>query len=229
QPDEHLAITCAVCHDPHGSENSAQLRLPIDVPSEEENLCMQCHHKRGIPDPTTFRGPHSPEGPLLLGTAGWWPPDMTFPGGRIVATHGSEANPRLCASCHVRSFEVLDDETEELVFQSTGHSFEATPCVDGNGVPTGGDCAEEERSFAGCVASGCHSSEESTISLKAIAESRIAGHAADLEDLLATIPEAEFDPDDGRYSAAEGSRFNLELARFNGSAVHNPFLVEALL
>src|SRR5690606_26958362 len=61
QPDEHLAITCAVCHDPHGSENSAQLRLPIDVPSEEENLCMQCHHKRGIPDPTTFRGPHSPE------------------------------------------------------------------------------------------------------------------------------------------------------------------------
>ena len=103
-PGNHLEITCAICHDPHGSSNSAQLRFPVDVANEEQNLCMKCHHKRGVPDPTTFRGPHSPEGPTLLGVAGWWPPGLTFPGGSIRATHGSEANPTLCASCHVSSF-----------------------------------------------------------------------------------------------------------------------------
>ena len=127
QPGEHLSITCAVCHDPHGSDFSGQLRFPIDEPSEERNLCMMCHNKRGTPDVTTFRGPHSPEGPTLLGVAGWWPPNMSFPGGRVVSTHGStEANPRLCAGCHVQSFEILDQETDQFVFTSTGHSFQVS-------------------------------------------------------------------------------------------------------
>jgi len=228
---EHLSITCAVCHDPHGSENSAQLRFPIDVPSEDENLCMMCHSKRGTPDPTTFRGPHSPEGPTLLGVAGWWPPGLTFPGGRIVGTHGSaEANPRLCASCHVQKFEVTDSETGEFVFKSTGHLFEATPCLDDQGRPTrADDCADEERSYVGCATSGCHSTPASARDLRAVTESRVERDAADLEALIPLIPESEFDETDDRFTVGEGARFNLELARAGGAAIHNPFLIEALL
>lgn len=230
-PGEHLAITCAVCHDPHGSDNPAQLRFAIDVPDEDQNLCMMCHNKRGTPDPTTFRGPHSPEGPTLLGVAGWWPPNMSFPGGRIVGTHGTpEANPGLCASCHVQSFEVTDSETDDLLFQSTGHSFEATPCVDGVGVPTGAaDCAPEERSFATCATAGCHGAPDVARGLQVNAENQIAADADDLEALIAQIPETEFDETDDRYTVGEGAQFNLELARSPGAAVHNPFLIEALL
>lgn len=230
QPDNHLAITCAVCHDPHGSENSAQLRFPIDVANEEQNLCMKCHHKRGVPDPTTFRGPHSPEGPTILGVAGWWPPGLQFPGGSIRATHGTEANPRLCAGCHVNSFEVTDAETGDFVFQATGHLFEATPCLDEMGVPiAGGTCEDIERTFETCAESGCHGTPEVARGLKFTAEQRIANLAGELEALVAQVPPGEFDPDDDRYTVGEGSQFNVDLARSGGAAVHNPFLIEALL
>ncbi len=39
---------------------------------------------------------------MLLGQAGWWPPGIEVDGD-IVATHGTERNPRLCATCHVNS------------------------------------------------------------------------------------------------------------------------------
>jgi predicted CXXCH cytochrome family protein len=229
QAGEHLPITCAVCHDPHGSDNDAQLRLPVDAPNEEENLCMQCHHKRGVPDPTTFRGPHSPEGPTLLGTAGWWPPSLEFPGGQIIAAHGSEANPKLCASCHLQKFTVTDAETGAFVFQSTGHLFEATPCIDSDGIPTSDPCADAEKTFQGCVASGCHANENGARNLKALAELRIDDLVQELEGLLAMVPVTEFDETDARYTVGEGSQFNLELAQSPGAEIHNPFLIEALL
>lgn len=229
-PGEHLAITCAVCHDPHGSDYTGQLRFPIDEPSVERNLCMMCHNQRGTPDPTTFRGPHAPEGPTLIGVAGWWPPNMTFPGGRVVSTHGvPEANPGLCAGCHVQSFEISDPDTGGLIFQSTGHSFDATPCVDANGIPTGEPCGIEERSFQTCATAGCHSTPDVARTLQIITDTRISGHASTLELLIAGIPASEFDPNDDRYTVGEGSQFNLELARSGGAAVHNPFLIEALL
>ena len=229
EPGEHMAITCAVCHDPHGSDNPAQLRFAIDVPNEDQNLCMMCHNKRGTPDPTTFRGPHAPEGPTLLGVAGWWPPNMSFPGGRLVGTHGTpEANPGLCASCHVQAFSVEDEDG--LTFESTGHSFEATPCVDAAGIPTGeADCAPEERKYDTCATAGCHGSADGARGLQINAENQIAADAADLEALIVQIPATEFDETDDRYTVGEGARFNLELSRSPGAAVHNPFLIEALL
>ncbi len=221
---EHLEITCAVCHDPHGSDNGGQLRQPIDVPDENVNLCMQCHHKRGVPDPTTFRGPHSPEGPTLLGTAGWWPPDLQQP---IVSTHGSpDENPRLCAGCHVNMYDVTDGETGEFVISATGHSFEATPCVDGAGVPVGGDCADDEKSYAACV--DCHS-EAVAEGLVGSAKASIVDDIATLDSLLALVDPAEFDPDDDRYTVGEGAQFNLDLAETNGAVIHNAFLIRALL
>jgi predicted CXXCH cytochrome family protein len=228
--DQHLAITCAVCHDPHGSDYSGQLRFPIDVPDEDQNLCMICHNRRGTPDPTRSSGPHAPEGPTVLGVAGWWPPNLTFPGGRMVGTHGSaDANPRLCASCHVQTFELTDPETGELVLQSTGHLFEATPCLDSNGTPIQGDCDDEDRSYASCGAAGCHTVPGSAQSLRQVTETRIARHVAELDALIDAIPSSEFNSGDDRYTVGEGSRFNLRLAQAGGAAVHNPFLIEALL
>lgn len=223
----HLPITCAVCHDPHGSDFTAQLRFPIDAPSEDANLCMKCHQKRGQPDPTSSRGPHSPEGPTLLGTAGWWPPDFTGP---FVSTHGSlEENPRLCAGCHVNSFEVTDEVTGDFVFSATGHRFEATPCVDAQGVPTAGPCANSEKTYEACT--DCHSA---TVAEQLVdqAETSVAPLIAQLQALVDDVEmnmPTEFDTSDSRYTVAEGSKFNLGLAEAAGAVVHNPFLIRALL
>jgi predicted CXXCH cytochrome family protein len=227
---QHFAITCAVCHDPHDTTNPHQLRLPIDVPSEERNLCMQCHHKRGTPDPTTFRGPHSPEGPVLLGFGGWWPPNMELRPGEVIATHGSEANPRLCAGCHVNRYEMRDPLTDRFVFQSTGHTFEAIPCVDARGVPTGSrTCGLAERSLRTCTGAGCHGSEGVARTLVTVVRDRLHTLAAGLQTMEAQIPPGEFDDRDNRYTTAEGARFNRQLAQFRGSEIHNPWLIEALL
>src|SRR5690348_2840083 len=75
-------IVCVVCHDPHGSNNVAQLRAPIDVPDPSRNLCMQCHLRNATPTPSFTRGgrsAHSSQGPILLGEgAGWMPPGFYF-------------------------------------------------------------------------------------------------------------------------------------------------------
>ena len=232
QPNQHIAISCAVCHDPHSADVDGQLRFAVDVPNEEQNLCMKCHHKRGTPDlASQNRGPHSPEGPVLLGYGGWWPPNMQFPAGdtaTIQATHGSNANPRLCAGCHVNAYAAVDEQTGEEFF-STGHLFEAIPCMV-NGVPVPGDCAPAERSYRTCTDAGCHGSEAVARSLQQVAETRINALAAQLDVLLDAAPATEFNANDGRYSTAEGSRFNYLLATdYQGSIIHNPFLVEALL
>ena len=122
--DAHLGITCAVCHDPHNGQNEGQLRFSISEPSFEANLCMKCHTRRY--EPTGTRGPHAPQGPVLTGTAGYWPPgyDTTAQ----AATHGNPAaNPRLCAGCHVNNFEVEDRLNPGETISVQGPSLPAHP------------------------------------------------------------------------------------------------------
>lgn len=222
-----VPVTCAVCHDPHGSEHEASLRFPIDAESVEENLCMKCHHKRGVPDPTSSRGPHSPEGPVLLGEGGWWPPSLSWEG-KLVGTHGTpEANPRLCAGCHVVPFSSTD--ANGATFNATGHIFSAIPCmVDGKPVP-GGDCQDTQRNYTSCTGAGCHGSESVARSARFTAEQRAASLSQELSALIALIPSTEFSTVDNRFTVGEGAKFNAELGVTPGSAVHNPFLIEALL
>jgi predicted CXXCH cytochrome family protein len=234
-----MAITCGVCHDPHARDVPGQLRFPIDVPSITGNLCMRCHNRRGEPDfNSATSGPHSPQGQLLIGTAGWWPPNLTLPPGSIVATHGSELNPRLCATCHVARFEVTDEETGDFQFQATGHLFKAIPCLNAEGLPTtDDDCAVTERTFQACTGAGCHSAVGARSAYIA-AEGRAELLAEALLEVLQQIPASELNNSDGRYSTAEGANFNLGLVSsahgterelVRGSIIHNPFLVEALL
>jgi predicted CXXCH cytochrome family protein len=224
-----LAITCAVCHDPHENAHEGQMRLSINVPSEQENLCMRCHQQRGRPDETTLRAPHAPEGPLLLGDAGWWPPNMPIePGTRIEVTHGSQANPRLCAGCHVNRFAVMDELTGQPM-ATAGHSFKAIPCLDEQGRPTAvRDCDIMQRTFVTCTEAGCHATETAARNAMVTARQRLNTLADILDAQLAQVPATEFAPG-GRYTTAQGSRFNVQLARFRGTETHNPFLAEALL
>ena len=248
-----LGIVCAVCHDPHSNEASrrsetgagptnslsmpasgGQLRYSVDVPNEEQNLCMKCHHKRGVPDLGTTqnsRGPHSPEGPLLLGeNVGFWFSDTPTDVGQIAGTHGTEGNPRLCATCHMVRYEVTDKATGAFKFQSVGHRFEAIPCVNSEGVPTGEDtCTITARSFRGCLGSGCHQTETAARSAFTVVNTRVATLAAELKRLIDQVRATEIKSTDNRWSSAEGADFNYQLAMMKGSPTHNPFMVEALL
>jgi predicted CXXCH cytochrome family protein len=152
-------ILCAVCHDPHGSPNDAQLRAPIDVASAD-HLCVTCHSRRGTPP--SSHGPHAAEGLLVLGeNVGWIPPGLVYDTTEIISSHGTEKNPKLCVTCHVTTFTVTDAQTGEFFFESVGHLFEATACLDSLGLPTTGPCTVDQRDFRACTTSGCHSTEAS--------------------------------------------------------------------
>lgn len=230
-----LPITCTVCHDPHSNANQGQLRFPINVADVSVNLCMKCHQNGSTLSAETKQyGPHSPEGPLLLGTAGWFPPNLQVPGGidTIVSTHGSSANPRLCAQCHVDSL-TISDTSGKFVYHTTGHSFNAIPCVDAQGLPTGTDnCVLATRSFAGCTASGCHGTQSVAMSAYQTGVGRILQLDTVLRKQLATVlaaTPAETASTNATYTVAAGSLFNAQLAELPGSPIHNPFLMEALL
>ncbi len=239
-PGDTLTITCAVCHDPHAKTNPAQLRFPITVNNTEQNLCMKCHNRRSVPDPTSSGGPHSPEGSLLTGEFGWMPPGMEIPGGvdRIQTTHGSTANPRLCAGCHVNKYTVTD-ATGGFVQQVTGHLFLPTPCVGSNGAPaTVQTCADAQRTYRSCTGAGCHSSESTARIARSVAENRIKNLAIETNRLVALVKlqkPTEFSTTDNKITSAEGAAFNSAGAYnpttglMTGATVHNPYLMEALL
>ena len=235
-PDQ-LGITCAVCHDPHGAAgNAGQLRFPVDVPSMDQNLCARCHQRRSQPDVQSgsTRGPHSPEAPLLFGeVVGWIPPGFTYNAGEILGTHGTEANPKVCATCHVVNYPV-EDEQGNFQLQVVGHRFEAIPCVDASGAPLPADvpCDSstplDQRDFPhGCTTSGCHGSVEAARTAYTTAKTRIQNLVDETNALLAQVPDTEFT--DTRFTVAEGVTFNVQLAELPGSPIHNPFLIEQLL
>jgi predicted CXXCH cytochrome family protein len=157
-PASYQPIVCAACHDPHDATNESQLRAPLGEPSREQ-LCVQCHSRQGAPTPgsATRRGPHAAQGLLVIDeSVGWIPPNFTFDTSNVVGSHGNEANRRMCAACHVYRFDITDAATGNFVLTSVGHTFEAIPCVDAQGAPVGGECADTQRNFDGCAVSGCH-------------------------------------------------------------------------
>jgi predicted CXXCH cytochrome family protein len=158
------AATCALCHNPHGSPNTAQLRFPIDVASEEQNLCVKCHMRRIEPTPASSRGaqPHAPQGAIFYGIGGYRNPTyFVYDSQQVATTHASPtANQRQCAGCHVVAFSKLDTVTNTTIF-STGHTFRPIPCLV-NGQPVADNsCAytTAARSWKACATSGCHVSE----------------------------------------------------------------------
>ena len=232
-----LPIVCAVCHDPHGSPNSHQVRFSLSAPNIDDNLCMKCHQRNSNGSLTNTRNSvHSPQGPTLLGTAGWFPPGFNT-NDTIVGTHGTpSANPTMCAGCHVQTYTVNDKLTGKFVFQSTGHRFMAAPCVDANGQPTVSQtCDISVQTFRSCTATGCHGSEAAARSAYTTAQARTNQLVTQANTYInqvkagpkkgdCTVPSSS-----GLYTTCDGAIFNVSLATSPASFVHNPFLIEQLL
>jgi predicted CxxxxCH...CXXCH cytochrome family protein len=219
---------------------------------------MRCHIRRTEPAGGSAYGarPHAPQGAVLLGTAGYRPAGFAYDTSRIFTSHASERNPRLCAGCHVNTYDVTDKATGAFVLHSTGHLFRPIPCLDGDGRPEADNsCAYTTgaRTFASCSNSGCHASGDAAASalvnlrarLKTLADvlwqdvngNQLIDAGVDL-GYLPTVKQNlpdEFKPDTV-ITAAEGGEFNARLVGEglygNGDkslGVHNPFLAEALL
>ncbi len=230
-----LPLVCATCHAPHGSENDHQLRFSIGSTNIDDNLCMKCHQRRADPSQVTTRNSvHSPEGPTLLGLAGWFPPGMST-SDSIIGTHGTPSrNPKLCATCHVARFASNDKATGKFAFQSTGHRFIAAPCVDANGIPTvNQQCSITAKTFRSCVSSGCHASEGVARTLYVTDSTRIlqlvtSANSA-ITKLKAINPAACTLVAGKPFTSCLGTTFNVSLAQAPGGIIHNPFLLEQLL
>lgn len=229
-----LPLVCATCHDPHGSPNTHQLRFSISAANIDDNLCMKCHQRRADPSQVTTRNSvHSPEGPTLLGLAGWFPPGMSA-GDSIIGTHGTPSrNQNLCATCHVFRFTATDKATGKFAFQSTGHRFIAAPCIDANGVPTVGQtCDISAKTFRSCVSGGCHASEAVAKTLYLTDSARVYQLVASANSAIAKVKviNAKACTLGGPiFTSCLGTQFNVSLATHPGEFVHNPFLIEQLL
>jgi hypothetical protein len=239
--EHYLGITCAVCHDPHGFTRGSdgkpvagQLRFPIDVPDINQNLCMKCHQRRAEPDQASARGPHAPQGPMLLGDAGYKPAGFDPDVQAVASTHGSERNPRLCAGCHVNRYQVTDAQSGNLTFNSTGHLFLPIPCLDAQGVPsTDRSCAYDQtaRTWGACTNSGCHNVASAVAAFassrqlldqltKQIWDDKNGNDSLEaaptdggyLSDFT-SVPPTEYVAGDNHITAAEGALFNVRMLR----------------
>ncbi|MGE0353909.1 MAG: multiheme c-type cytochrome [Gemmatimonadales bacterium] len=205
-----LPQNCVVCHDPHGSAKGSnglplpgQLRFAIDQPVLDLNLCTKCHNNRPQPAANNSRGPHGTQGPVLFGEAGYFPPGTTYDTTAILATHGSSANPRLCAGCHVNRLTGVDAGGNPTSF--TGHSFHPLPCLSQKSPPVvdttyTNACALDvaSRSWAACTQSGCHGSEAVAASLLGLMENERDGYVNTLwMDLNANQSVDAYPVDDG--------------------------------
>jgi hypothetical protein len=171
--------------------------------------------------------------------------------------HATSANPKLCAGCHVNKFTVNDPASGNFAFQSVGHQFEAAPCVDAQGVPTGqDDCAftNAARNWSSCTTSGCHANEDVAANLFNATRGNIEAFAAvlwvdtDHDQTIDAYPAddgylprikaqtTDLNPSDNVVTGADGMEFNVRLCAEgrhghpDGSfGTHNKFLCEALL
>jgi predicted CXXCH cytochrome family protein len=255
---DYQPTTCAVCHDPHGSENPSQLRFPVTSGDPELNLCMKCHLRRDEPDVGSSPSPHAPQASVLLGMAGYRPPGFVYDTARIFGSHATSLNQKLCAGCHIAKFTVTDAVTGNFTFQATGHLMRPIPCLDSTGKPTADkSCAytTAARTFKTCAQAGCHASEAVAQTAFTTVRNRMKFFTDQLwvntdgdgtidaaptdAGLLATLKQtrpAEWSTTDNQVTPAEGAEFNARLCgeygqsnSDNSKGIHNPFLCEALL
>jgi predicted CXXCH cytochrome family protein len=252
-------ITCAVCHDPHSNEFEGQLRFPSNTANIETHICAQCHNRATVPGV----GPrglavHAPEAPLLDGelhTVGWVPPGTVHDVDRIRGSHGGEANPRLCSTCHVVPFDIGDPGDGPDV-PVRGPRLPGDPLRGRQRDPDHrGELPAHPRPATGAAA------PTAVTARPARRRASPVGAVAQPEPGPGPVPDAPpdrpepgrpggpIDPTNPQFTVAEGAYFNLQLAHhgtplqqdnFNvsradslaalaPSTVHNPFLIRSLL
>lgn len=229
---EPLAIVCIVCHDPHGTDFAGNLRAPIDVAGGDlvlpptDHLCYGCHSRQGTPP--SSHGPHAAQGPLVLQTdIGWIPGGFQAP---PRGSHGSpSSNEELCVTCHVVEYEISDPETGGFLFNSVGHTFEAMPCLNEQGIPDPTlECEIGVRDVKGCLE--CHSNEDQVRGLLDLLLDDLsilldqlwfdtdgdnvmdASDAGLLPQVIALGDTTDLDPRDNLVTVAEGAMWNAQVA-----------------
>jgi predicted CXXCH cytochrome family protein len=221
-PDSLYPIFCAVCHDPHGTIYPANLRAPVEEASFD-HLCIRCHARHAVPPST--RGTHAGQGFLVLADdVGWIPDGFVDPG---IHAHGGPLNEGVCVTCHVNMFEVTDSAGGH-VFTNVGHLFEPIPCLDAEGIPEEGPCADTDRDWTACLT--CHTTEADVIAdynavwdsinvlLDILWVDSNANDTMDVADVgllpmvVALGDTVELDPSDDIVTVAEGAMFNGQVA-----------------
>jgi predicted CXXCH cytochrome family protein len=108
-----VGITCAGCHNPHGSQNEHQLRLPL------AQICEKCHNPEYPQDSVgTVIGQavHNSTAYMFEGVGGYQYPGYTY----MSSPHTFVVTGK-CATCHVHQVSppVVTEETPVY----TGHTF----------------------------------------------------------------------------------------------------------
>jgi len=236
ETDVLVEQNCVVCHDPHGTAQDAQgnplpgqLRFSIATPALQENLCTHCHGRvdRAGPTETNQRGPHGIQGSVLLGEAGYFPPGSSYDTLDILSTHGSTANPRLCAGCHVNKISGVDADGNTITF--SGHSFHPLPCLQQKtpeivDTTYQNDCAFDgpSRSWVACTASGCHGDEATAVSRLSLARAEFTGYINTIwinSTVSGGIEVPDPFPADGGYLAMIAAAAPEELSFAEGTGV----------
>ncbi len=108
-------LTCAACHNPHGNENTANLRLPAD------EICVKCHQPEFNPDAPEPDGSdlHHTTAFMFEGKGGHEYIGYEYPSSLHTNT---TVIPEKCVTCHVFQTPFLDEPEEIPAF--TGHTFE---------------------------------------------------------------------------------------------------------
>lgn len=92
-PQHPLPITCAACHDPHGSDFVADLRT-----SPDRDICRQCHTDEGAGYPAA---PHAPQEQLLAGEGGYEYAGVDYPSTpHLQLVLQGDVPQRGCVHCH---------------------------------------------------------------------------------------------------------------------------------
>jgi predicted CXXCH cytochrome family protein len=109
-----VGITCAGCHNPHGSHNEHQLRLPL------VQICEKCHNPEYPQDSVgtaVGKAVHNSTAYMFEGVGGY-----QYPGYTYTSSAHKFVVPGKCVTCHVHAVSppVVTDSTPVY----TGHTFD---------------------------------------------------------------------------------------------------------
>jgi hypothetical protein len=146
------AITCQVCHDPHGEDQNPRMirKATVILANGEEvtagglgKLCINCHQSRQNAETYTQQyssrfGPHlGPQGDMLAGK------NAVEYGKQIASSGHISAIENSCVGCHMHQLESGDPAAN----LAGGHTFKmtwdnGTPADESDDVPITGSCVQ---------------------------------------------------------------------------------------